>query len=500
MRYINLTEAYSRQKTLDNYGDRLSKELSDEYNYSDHKTTPEQAIEHFEANDPTPKKAYVKHFIRWYLDGSLQRLEDTSKATKPLQLYNKFRLRDDVPDIATMTFDDLLDLGEKLASTASNSEISKSEEEEFYKNGSAQLLVNNDEWKVVIPKTEEASVYFGRNTRWCTAATETTNYFGYYNKQGKLYIILQKKLNKRWQFHFETSQFMDEKDHQISKEDKDEIGNKSGVFNCIDLSKDGLLIKHIPNPTFQQMKIAVKENALSLFYINDKTQIPKEIYKSISTEDSHRLLGLSDKRVHALYKAIEDDISKNQIIAYVAIEPSRWKNLQEKHQTKETNDAVYTRNKKIIFYSGFASDEKLADLLRNFSGSYISTVCDMIKERNEIMQENTLTVCLGYEPSTLFMYVNKSRNGKLKTVPITEEILLNVVDNNDYYLSSLGHIVRELADHPALTERVMKKYISECVELFFQIKSPSDDLKKWAYELFSERDIDPTKYRWQAKQ
>ena len=123
MRYINLTEAYSRQKTISNFGEKLENALKRDRGEGYLPPTVDEALNEFEEHDPTPKKAYVKHFVRWYLDGSLQRLEDASKATKSLQLYNKFRLRDDVPDIATMSFDDLLDFGEKLASTSSNSEI-----------------------------------------------------------------------------------------------------------------------------------------------------------------------------------------------------------------------------------------------------------------------------------------------------------------------------------------------------------------------------------------
>jgi len=40
--------------------------------------------------------------------------------------------------------------------------------------------------------------------------------FEYYNNKGPLYIILQKSTNTRWQFQFESSQYMDEKDNEIN--------------------------------------------------------------------------------------------------------------------------------------------------------------------------------------------------------------------------------------------------------------------------------------------
>jgi hypothetical protein len=39
--------------------------------------------------------------------------------------------------------------------------------------------------------------------------------FDEHNEDGPLYIILQKSTNTRWQFHFESEQFMDEKDNGI---------------------------------------------------------------------------------------------------------------------------------------------------------------------------------------------------------------------------------------------------------------------------------------------
>jgi len=37
----------------------------------------------------------------------------------------------------------------------------------------------------------------------------------HYSKEGPLYIILHKSSNTRWQFHFQSNQFMDERDHEI---------------------------------------------------------------------------------------------------------------------------------------------------------------------------------------------------------------------------------------------------------------------------------------------
>jgi hypothetical protein len=53
-------------------------------------------------------------------------------------------------------------------------------EAEFYANGQATLLYNDSTIKIVIPHTKEASIFFGRNTNWLTAITESENIFEQY--------------------------------------------------------------------------------------------------------------------------------------------------------------------------------------------------------------------------------------------------------------------------------------------------------------------------------
>lgn len=101
------------------------------------------------------------------------------------------------------------------ANTVSNTKADKLKEQEFINNGGVTIISDTSEYKVVVPHTVEASQYYGRNTRWCTAA-KMGNMFGEYAAAGDLYIILDKKNNRRWQLHFDSMQFMKEDDSPIS--------------------------------------------------------------------------------------------------------------------------------------------------------------------------------------------------------------------------------------------------------------------------------------------
>lgn len=79
----------------------------------------------------------------------------------------------------------------------------------------ADLVYEDDTWEVYVPQTYEASCKLGRNTRWCTASTSSQHYYNSYSQKGKLYIHINKKDGKKYQFHHETNSWMDQEDDSI---------------------------------------------------------------------------------------------------------------------------------------------------------------------------------------------------------------------------------------------------------------------------------------------
>lgn len=75
--------------------------------------------------------------------------------------------------------------------------------------------------KLLIPTTYKGSMELSRGTRWCTTDKET--YYEYESK-GSLYVWIDYQWNKlegkskKYQLHFETTQFMNERDEDISKD------------------------------------------------------------------------------------------------------------------------------------------------------------------------------------------------------------------------------------------------------------------------------------------
>jgi hypothetical protein len=145
--------------------------------------------------------------------------EDFYKVKEYLRLFVKFinRIDSNKRDISKYnTIQDLYSVvkdfenNEDDITTSKTSEIKKIKEEEL------DLVFSNSSWSVYVPLTERASCLIGKGTQWCTAAEKSNNMFDHYNGQGKLYVLINKDDNSKYQLHFESNQLMDENDREVA--------------------------------------------------------------------------------------------------------------------------------------------------------------------------------------------------------------------------------------------------------------------------------------------
>lgn len=191
--------------------------LGDVYNtwYSD---IDEDIFKQIVSADPTsgPNKVgkYSKWLLKLYKTNNLK-LEDLYKATEYLNYFIKFNNRIEVKDINR--YKSLPELYNAIRGFMENPEqaTSNSDEARQIKKSEAKKVYEDNEWVVIVPLTHRAACYYGKGTQWCTASKDNDDYFNQYNSQGPLYININKQSGKKYQFHFESSQFMDETDSPI---------------------------------------------------------------------------------------------------------------------------------------------------------------------------------------------------------------------------------------------------------------------------------------------
>lgn len=137
-----------------------------------------------------------------------------------------------------------------------------------------EVPYEDERFKVVIPKTYEASCYWGQNTEWCTATRSDRRMYDHYTKQGPLYINIDKLTGKKYQFHFPSKQFMDVGDNEIVSPVLTQIGGTKGL---LDFYKSILGAEDFMNMNYDSLGDGVWLDALGYRLLKaDGTIIPLE--------------------------------------------------------------------------------------------------------------------------------------------------------------------------------------------------------------------------------
>lgn len=215
------------------------------------------------ALDPTYKEGvdkvgtYGKWLLNIYKKHNLKD-EDFYKVTDYLKEFEEKRKWFKNKDI--QQFKSLGELAKALdeveVGELSNNQKDKQFKKEIKKaNLNATKVFEDDEFEVWVPHEYVASCKLASNTEWCTGPSSkgNDNYYRMYSSQGPLYILLSKKnKDEKYQFHFESNQFMDRYDEYVSFVDflnehseklKDFFIQKimkiiQEIFDDVDLSQD----------------------------------------------------------------------------------------------------------------------------------------------------------------------------------------------------------------------------------------------------------------------
>lgn len=180
-------------------------------------------------NNQSPPKLgkYTKWMLGMYRRGTFKR-GDFNEAVELLAVFEKYKNRVQVRDITQLhSIGELYQVVKPFMK--GNQATSKSDETRRIKQG-AEKVYEDSQWLVIVPHTMEAAQLYGKHTQWCTAAEKSDNMFEYYNENGTLYINIDKVNNRKYQFHFESNQFMDEQDEPIEPDVFDSIGASKGLI------------------------------------------------------------------------------------------------------------------------------------------------------------------------------------------------------------------------------------------------------------------------------
>ena len=145
--------------------------------------------EKFQEGDTTPTKKYLEYMFKMWSTKNERRFDMvlTSDALiKKIKEFDTLLPYIENKDIYSYkTFKALVDII-GLATV-----IKK--DKEFVREDHIDVLVENDDYILMRPKTHEGSLKYGSNTKWCTASKNYSHTFRNYTRSGYLYYLISKK-------------------------------------------------------------------------------------------------------------------------------------------------------------------------------------------------------------------------------------------------------------------------------------------------------------------
>ena len=169
----------------------------------------------------TNKSAYVTWLVKKVADGKIKD-EDVYKFKEYFDIFNRHKRQFPSPDINAygkkVPLADFQTTAVKIkreteADPSKAKGVSRKKEDKY-----AKFVIGNVDGFTVykIPKGSNdlkgVACDLGSGTEWCTAHSEA-NYFEDYIKDGPLYIFI--KGSEKYQFHYESGQFMDKDDQPV---------------------------------------------------------------------------------------------------------------------------------------------------------------------------------------------------------------------------------------------------------------------------------------------
>lgn len=234
MSFVSIVEdlllEFDLQKTIDNFKDKWEKRLKSDPSFPKKNKKADLAQVEADLNSADPSKSYQRWIIQTYANGGINRWEDVLARVGPaLVIYHKAKLKKKLnpqqSDILRLkSISDLEDIADEFKDAKPTGKDLQRQELEKAK-GESDMLYKDSNVTVIKPKTVFASCFWGRETRWCTAA-ERNNYYDSYANRGELLIFIPKspkRAKEKYQAHLTNQGLKDFDDLYVCDENDSKI-------------------------------------------------------------------------------------------------------------------------------------------------------------------------------------------------------------------------------------------------------------------------------------
>lgn len=197
--------------------------------------TPEQVEADFEQikqADTTPSKSDMKFIANLWINDKDELMRGLTTLSDALTLFNRFKgtrmwgerskdINSYKGETVAKTIENIDDAVADFRRGAQSTTLVKNEDEANVVTNEAEVVFEDAEWIVYIPKTWKANCVLGKNTSWCTAMTSTSTHWDSYEKGGSVLYDVISKSNQYLKFQLDnkTNQFKDRNDREIARFD-----------------------------------------------------------------------------------------------------------------------------------------------------------------------------------------------------------------------------------------------------------------------------------------
>src|SRR3989304_8333300 len=218
------------------YKDKLFPRLKDDKTFTRDHPAPTSLPREFIDADPKQGKN-IEWILTSYLDKGIRSFEDLGRTKEALGQFQSLAVRKLLKEPLITSINEaglpyycgivgcngkpgLSDLVER----AEEQGLFKKQKEREGKEDEFIKYYEDEDVLIIITLTEKASCKYGKGTRWCTAAKKDNQFDEYTEvdpetgEKQRLYILIPKKPKhdgEKYQVHFETKSYMDEKDENV---------------------------------------------------------------------------------------------------------------------------------------------------------------------------------------------------------------------------------------------------------------------------------------------
>jgi Domain of unknown function (DUF4116) len=242
--------------------------------------------------------------VKQYAQGAL-RLEDLGTAYETLDMFHRYAQRLPKGEQDLGQYQSLARVWEAVSPVAEaeqdklSSKAQKALERDKAYAESRILRQDPDGFTIAVPLTEFAAKWWGKGTRWCTAA-DKDNQFWEYHKDAPLIVIVIPELKEKGKFQIwateDDVQFMDATDEEVTVTvTQANWGRFEPVIQAA-LVQNGWALKWVPkhHRTEELCEIAVERTGVALAFVPESIR-NKELCRMAVTHDGLALECVPEK-------------------------------------------------------------------------------------------------------------------------------------------------------------------------------------------------------------